>query len=41
VSRLLLVLVFSIVEDLTQDGKVNFKDYAFMIDQRIGEQLRI
>jgi len=36
-----LVLVFSIVENLTQNGTVNFKDYAFMTDQRVGEQLRI
>jgi len=41
VSRLLLVLVFSIEEDLNQDGTVNFKDYAVFTDQWIGEQLWI
>jgi len=41
VSRLLLVLVFSIEEDLTQDGTVNFKGYAVFTDYQIGEQLRI
>jgi len=28
VSRFILVLVFSIKENLNQDGTVNFKDYA-------------
>jgi len=41
VSRLLLVLEFSIEEDLNQDGTANFKGYAVVTDQWIGEQLWI
>jgi len=38
VSRLLLALVFSIKENLNQDGTVNFKGYAVVTDQQSPRQ---
>jgi len=38
---LILVSVFSIEEDLNQDGAANFKGYVDMTEQWISEKLRI
>ncbi|MFB0555080.1 MAG: hypothetical protein ACETWQ_17370 [Phycisphaerae bacterium] len=38
---MILVLVFSIEEDLNQDGTANFKGYAVVTEQWISEKLWI